>query len=36
MEENKTACYKETLNLPQTILPMRANATIKELETQKF
>ena len=36
MEEKKTACYKDTLNLPQTTLPMRANATIKEVETQKF
>ena len=36
MEENKAACYKDTLNLPQTTLPMRANATIKEVETQKF
>ena len=36
MEENKSICYKDTLNLPQTKLPMRANATIKEVETQKF
>ena len=28
--------YKETLNLPQTTLTMRANAAQKELETQKF
>lgn len=28
--------YKETLNLPQTTLEMRANATRKEPETQKF
>ena len=28
--------YKETLNLPQTTLAMRANAAQKELETQKF
>ena len=28
--------YKETLNLPQTTLAMRANATQKEIETQKF
>ena len=28
--------YKETLNLPQTTLEMRANATKKEPETQKF
>ena len=28
--------YKETLNLPQTSLEMRANATNKEPQTQKF
>ena len=28
--------YKETLNLPQTTLAMRANATQKEIETQKY
>ena len=28
--------YKDTLNLPQTSLEMRANATNKEPETQKF
>ena len=28
--------YKDTLNLPQTTLEMRANATKKEPETQKF
>ena len=28
--------YKETLNLPKTTLEMRANATKKEPETQKF
>jgi len=28
--------YKDTLNLPQTTLEMRANATRKEPETQKF
>ena len=28
--------YKDTLNLPQTTLAMRANATIRELEIQKF
>ena len=28
--------YKETLNLPQTTLAMRANATVRELEIQKF
>ena len=33
--ENKME-YKESLNLPQTTLEMRANATKKEPETQKF
>ena len=28
--------YKETLNLPQTTLAMRANAVVRELEIQKF
>ena len=28
--------YKESLNLPQTTLAMRANATVRELEIQKF
>ena len=28
--------YKDTLNLPQTTLEMRANATVKEISTQKF
>lgn len=28
--------YKDTLNLPQTTLEMRANAAVKELEIQKF
>lgn len=28
--------YKNTLNLPQTSLAMRANATVRELEIQKF
>ena len=28
--------YKNTLNLPQTTLQMRANATVRELEIQKF
>lgn len=28
--------YKNTLNLPQTTLAMRANATVRELEIQKF
>ena len=33
-EEKKD--YKNTLNLPQTTLEMRANSAVKELETQKF
>ena len=28
--------YKQTLNLPNTTLAMRANATVRELEIQKF
>ncbi|MCQ2958158.1 MAG: isoleucine--tRNA ligase, partial [Candidatus Gastranaerophilales bacterium] len=36
MTETEQKSYKDTLNLPQTNLPMRANATQKELETQKF
>ena len=28
--------YKETLNLPQTTLAMRANATVREVEIQKY
>lgn len=28
--------YKETLNLPQTTLAMRANATVRELEIQNL
>ncbi len=28
--------YKDTLNLPQTSLAMRANATVRELKIQKF
>ncbi len=28
--------YKQTLNLPKTTLAMRANATVRELEIQKF
>ena len=28
--------YKDTLNLPQTTLEMRANAAVKEVETQVF
>ena len=33
-QETKT--YKDSLNLPQTTLGMRANATQKEPEIQKF
>jgi len=36
VDEQTKHDYKNTLNLPQTNLPMRANATQKELETQKF
>ena len=36
VDEQTKRDYKNTLNLPQTDLPMRANATQKELETQKF
>ena len=36
MPESKQAEYKDTLNLPQTTLAMRANATMKEPETQSF
>ena len=35
-EEQQKRDYKNTLNLPQTELPMRANATQKEPEIQKF
>src|SRR5574344_366544 len=35
-EEVKTKEYKETLNLPQTTLAMRANATVREPEIQNF
>lgn len=35
MSEEKKE-YKDSLNLPQTTLAMRANAAQKELETQKF
>ena len=28
--------YKDTLNLPQTTLAMRANAPVREVEIQKF
>ncbi len=36
VEEQKTNDYKNSLNLPQTELPMRANAAQKEPEIQKF
>lgn len=36
MSEQTKTDYKNTLNLPQTTLEMRANATVKELQTQKF
>ncbi len=35
-ETNTKVEYKDTLNLPQTTLAMRANATVRELEIQKF
>lgn len=36
MTEKEKVEYKDTLNLPSTSLAMRANATVKELEIQKF
>ena len=36
MTESTKVEYKDTLNLPQTTLAMRANATVRELEIQKF
>ena len=36
MTENEKKEFKDTLNLPKTTLEMRANATKKEPETQKF
>lgn len=36
MTEKEKVEYKETLNLPQTTLAMRANAAVRELEIQKF
>lgn len=36
MNEQKKVEYKNTLNLPQTTLEMRANAAVKELAIQKF
>jgi len=35
-KSNETKQFKDTLNLPSTTLPMRANATVRELEIQKF
>lgn len=36
MTEEEKVEYKNTLNLPQTTLAMRANAAVRELEIQKF
>lgn len=36
MSSEQKVDYKGTLNLPQTTLKMKANATIKEVETQKW
>ncbi len=36
MPDNKEIEFKDTLNLPQTTLAMRANATVRELEIQDF
>ena len=36
MTETEKKEFKDTLNLPKTTLDMRANATKKEPETQKF
>ena len=36
MSESTKVELKDTLNLPQTTLAMRANATVRELEIQKF
>ena len=36
MTETTQKNYKDTLNLPQTTLSMRANATQREPEIQKF
>ena len=35
-EDSKKTEYKDTLNLPQTTLQMRANATKREPEIQEF
>ncbi len=36
MSESTKSDYKDSLNLPQTELPMRANAAVRELEIQKY
>ncbi len=36
MEDTKKKEFKDTLNLPSTTLSMRANATVREPEIQKF
>ena len=36
MSESQTSEYKDTLNLVNTTLAMRANAAVRELEIQKF
>ena len=36
MAENTKSEYKNTLNLPQTTLAMKANTTVRDLEIQKF
>ena len=36
METEEKVEYKKTLNLPETTLAMRANATVREIEIQKF
>ena len=36
MTESTKPAYKDTLNLPKTTLAMRANATVREPEIQKF
>lgn len=36
MTEKEKMEYKDTLNLPQTMLAMRANAAVRELEIQKI
>ena len=35
-QNTETKQFKDTLNLPSTTLAMRANATVRELEIQKF